>query len=87
MSYLGLRTWDPCEVVSSNFYDLQQLRLHRLTSSDWGLRTPCEPALIEATKWFSVIVVHLKTLYTNLIEHHVDVTTWYPLSYTTNKKE
>ena len=22
MSYLGLRTWDPCEAVSPNFYDL-----------------------------------------------------------------
>ena len=45
MSYLGLRTWNPVWNSKSQLPSSQWLRWHGLTSSDLGLKTPCEHEL------------------------------------------
>jgi hypothetical protein len=63
MLYLGLRTWDPCEVASPQFPYSQRLRVHGLTSSDLRLRTwnPCELALKVVSPTLSGAQKHWRT--------------------------
>ena len=67
MSYLALRTWDPCEIVSPNFHTLKGWDCTYQPQETWdlGLGTPCELAL----RWCPIfyVTLHLCVALVNIL--------------------